>query len=266
MSIVQAVLLGILGGFGIWDSRVFGLWMIERPLILGPLVGIILGDLQTGIIVGASLELVMMGVVGIGSATPPDTVSGSILATAFAITSGLDISAAVALALPIATLGQLVGIVDRTANAFFVSKADKAAERGDFSGVDRALWGGAALFFASYFVLVFAGALLGSAVIGTFVEMIPESVTNGLSVASGMLPALGIAILMQLLFNTKNAAFFFVGWVFTSLIGVNTVGAAVIGTTIAYIIFQYTKNEKTALAAAEGDGGCEMSDDLGGEL
>ena len=31
MSIVQAVLLGILGGFGIWDSRVFGLWMIERP-------------------------------------------------------------------------------------------------------------------------------------------------------------------------------------------------------------------------------------------
>lgn len=122
MSIVQAVLLGILGGFGIWDSRVFGLWMIERPLILGPLVGIILGDLQTGIIVGASLELVMMGVVGIGSATPPDTVSGSILATAFAITSGLDISAAVALALPIATLGQLVGIVDRTANAFFVSK------------------------------------------------------------------------------------------------------------------------------------------------
>lgn len=134
------------------------------------------------------------------------------------------------------------------------------------SGYNRALWGGAALFFASYFVLVFAGALLGSAVIGTFVEMIPESVTNGLSVASGMLPALGIAILMQLLFNTKNAAFFFVGWVLTSLIGVNTVGAAVIGTTIAYIIFQYTKNEKTALAAAEGDGGCEMSDDLGGEL
>ena len=38
------------------------------------------------------------------------------------------------------------------------------------------------------------------------------------------------------------------------------------GTTIAYIIFHYKKMEKTALAAAEGDGGCEMSDDLGGEL
>ena len=92
-------------------SRVFGMCMLDRPLVLGPLVGLILGDLQTGIIIGASLELVMMGVVGIGSATPPDTVSGSILATVFAISAKLDVSAAVALALPIATLGQLVGIL-----------------------------------------------------------------------------------------------------------------------------------------------------------
>lgn len=114
MGIIHAVLLGILGGIGIWDSRVFGMCMLDRPLVLGPLVGLILGDLQTGIIIGASLELVMMGVVGIGSATPPDTVSGSILATVFAISAKLDVSAAVALALPIATLGQLVGILCRT--------------------------------------------------------------------------------------------------------------------------------------------------------
>ena len=135
MNIFQAVLLGLLGGLGIWDSRMFGILMCDRPLVLGPLVGLILGDFTTGIIIGASLELVMMGVVGIGSATPPDTVSGTILATAFAITSGLDVSAAVALALPIATLGQLVGILDRTANAYFVSMADKAAERGDYKGI-----------------------------------------------------------------------------------------------------------------------------------
>ena len=82
--------------------------------------------------------------------------------------------------------------------------------------------------------------------------------------ASGMLPALGIAILMQLLFDKKNVAFFFVGWALSALLGVNTVGAAVIGTTIAYIMFQYGKGRKaeavtTAVSA-------EMSDDLGGEL
>ncbi len=262
MSIFQAILLGLLGGIGIWDSRVMGMFMLDRPLILGPIVGLILGDFQTGIIVGASLELIMMGIVGIGSATPPDTVSGGILATVFAISAKLDISAAVALALPIATLGQLVGILVRTANGYFIHRADKAAEAGDYSGIDRALWGGAFLFFIAYFLLVFAGSLLGSTVIGAFVDMIPASVIGGFKVASGMLPALGIAILMQLLFNKKNAAFFFVGWALTALFGINTVGAAVIGTTIAYVMFQYmgTKKEKAAPTAII------MSDDLGGEL
>lgn len=262
MSVIQAVLLGILGGIGIWDSRVMGMCMLDRPLFLGPVVGLILGDFQTGVVIGASLELVMMGVVGIGSATPPDTVSGSILATAFAISSGLDISAAVALALPIATLGQMVGILVRTLNGYFVHQADKAAERGDYKGIDRALWSGAALFFAGYFLLVFFGALLGSTVIGAFVDMLPQSVIAGFKVASGMLPALGIAILMQLLFDKKNVAFFFVGWALTSLLGVNTVGAAVIGVTIAYIMFQYGRGKKTEPAYAA----VEMSDDLGGEL
>ena len=244
MSIVHALLLGLLGGIGIWDSRIGGMWMLDRPLVLGPIVGLILGDFKTGIIVGGSLELIMMGIVGIGSATPPDTVSGAILATAFAIVSKLDVSAAVALALPIATLGQLVGIFVRTANGYFVHMADKAAENADFSGIDKALWGGAILFFVSYFLLVFLGAFLGSSVIGAFVKMIPQFVTDGLNAASGMLPALGIAILMQLLFDKKNAAFFFIGWAMTALFSVNTVGAAVVGTAIAYTIYQYTISNK----------------------
>lgn len=264
MSVIQAVLLGVLGGIGIWDSRVMGMCMLDRPLFLGPAVGLIMGDFQTGIVVGASLELVMMGIVGIGSATIPDTVSGSILATAFAIGSGLDVSAAVALSLPIATLGQLVGVLVRTANGYFAHQADKAAERGDYKGIDRALWGGAGLFFLAYFLLVFCGALLGSAVIGSFVEKLPQSVISGFSVASGMLPALGIAILMQLLFDKKNVAFFFVGWALSALLGVNTVGAAVIGTTIAYIMFQYGKGRKAEAVTAAVS--AEMSDDLGGEL
>ena len=157
-----------------------------------------------------------------------------------------------ALALPIATLGQLVGVLVRTANGYFAHQADKAAERGDYKGVDRALWGGAGLFFIAYFLLVFFGALLGSTVIGAFVDKLPQSVIHGFSVASGMLPALGIAILMQLLFDKKNVAFFFVGWALSALLGVNTVGAAVIGTTIAYIMFQYGKGRKGELAAEIG--------------
>lgn len=260
MTLIQSLLLGLLAGFAIWDGRVFGIWMLDRPLITGPLVGLILGDVKTGIIMGGSIELVFMGIAGIGAATPPDVVSGGILATAFAITSGLDTSAAIALALPIATLGQSVGILDRTVNGVFVHWADKAAEEGDYRGISKALWAGAGLFFISSFLVVFTGYLLGSAVIGNFVAWLPAKVLDGLNVASGMLPALGVAILMQLLLNKKNAAYLFIGWALTALLGVNTVGAAVIGATIAYILYQSTIS-KTKIVETNSE-----SDDLGGEL
>ena len=114
--IIESLLLGILAGFAMWDGRVFGQQMLERPLVTGPIVGLILGDVQTGIIVGASIELVMMGIAGIGATTPPDVVAGGILGTAFAIMSGLSVEAAIALAFPIAMLAQSLGILDRTVN------------------------------------------------------------------------------------------------------------------------------------------------------
>lgn len=263
--VVQALLLGILAGFAMWDGRVAGQTMFERPLVTGPIVGLILGDLQTGIIMGASVELVMMGIAGIGASTPPDVVSGGILSTAFAILSGLDTGTAVALALPVATLGQLLGIFDRTVNLAFARIADKGAEEGDPSKVTFALWGGAAVFWITSFLVVFLGVLLGSAVIEDFVNWLPDFILHGFEVASGMLPALGIAILMNLIFDKTNAAYFFVGFALTALLGMTTTGVAIVGAVIAYVIYQTTKRHQAELASVTVAPTHE-SDDLDGEL
>mgnify|MGYP000998819023 FL=1 len=55
--LIKALLLGILAGFAIWDGRVFGQHMLDRPIVTGPIVGLILGDIHTGIVMEASLEL-----------------------------------------------------------------------------------------------------------------------------------------------------------------------------------------------------------------
>ena len=264
--VVQALLLGILAGFAMWDGRVAGQTMIERPLVTGPLVGLILGDIQTGIVMGASVELVLMGVVGIGAATPPDVVSGGILSTAFAILSGLDTGTAVALALPIATLGQLLGIFDRTVNLAFARIADKGAEEGDPKKVTLALWGGAAVFWLTSFIVVFLGVLLGSAVIEDFVNWLPDFILHGFEVASGLLPALGIAILMNLIFDKTNAAYLFVGFVLTALLGVSTTGVAIVGGVIAYVIYQTTVRRKSEAVSMPAAAPTYESDDLDGEL
>ncbi|WP_208921314.1 PTS sugar transporter subunit IIC, partial [Enterococcus cecorum] len=52
--LVKAILVGIIGVFAMLDSRLLGRLNFERPLIVSCLVGIALGDLQKGLMVGAT--------------------------------------------------------------------------------------------------------------------------------------------------------------------------------------------------------------------
>ena len=70
------------------SEDLLGTTLLSRPLVLGPLVGLVLGDMHQGIIIGASLELIFMGNIKVGAAIPPDVVTGGVLGTAFAIMSG----------------------------------------------------------------------------------------------------------------------------------------------------------------------------------
>ena len=45
-----------------------GQCMIERPLVVGLVAGMLMGDVKTGVIIGASLEAIFMGAVNIGGA------------------------------------------------------------------------------------------------------------------------------------------------------------------------------------------------------
>ncbi|NWN95267.1 MAG: PTS sugar transporter subunit IIC, partial [Bacillus sp. (in: Bacteria)] len=108
--LIDALRLGIVAGIGILDGRIFGVMMLERPLAAGLLVGLVLGDVKSGIMIGAQLELIWMGIAGIGASTPPDVVTGGVLGTAFAILSGHGVAVALALAVPIAVLAQSLGV------------------------------------------------------------------------------------------------------------------------------------------------------------
>lgn len=97
---IQGFLVALVAALVYMESRIGGQHMLDRPIIIGPLVGVILGDPVTGLIVGGSLELVWWGLVGIGTSTPPDVVVGSALATALAIKTGATYETTLALAIP----------------------------------------------------------------------------------------------------------------------------------------------------------------------
>ena len=69
-------------------AELVGFTMLNRPIVIGPLVGLFLGDLHTGVIIGASLEAVFMGVVNIGGASAAEPGIATAVGTAFAIMLG----------------------------------------------------------------------------------------------------------------------------------------------------------------------------------
>lgn len=61
MNIVSALLLSLFVALLITENYGYGYWMISRPIFAGPLIGLIMGDVKTGLAVGASVELMFMG-------------------------------------------------------------------------------------------------------------------------------------------------------------------------------------------------------------
>ena len=64
--LTQAILIGLIAAFGKFDCQLGTLYAF-RPIVLCPLVGLVLGDLQSGLAIGASLELLFMGSISIGA-------------------------------------------------------------------------------------------------------------------------------------------------------------------------------------------------------
>ena len=86
-NFVTALLVGLWVTWAIIDEQTLQL-QTTRPIITGPVVGLICGDLQTGLIVGATVELMFLATIFVGTAVPPDPTLSSAIATALAIYSG----------------------------------------------------------------------------------------------------------------------------------------------------------------------------------
>ena len=81
INLIQAVLLGIFAclssmpGLG---GTTIGNYTLGRPLVAGLVVGIILGDIKSGIIVGAAIQVIYIALV-----TPGGTVSADVRAISY---------------------------------------------------------------------------------------------------------------------------------------------------------------------------------------
>ncbi|MDT2600271.1 PTS sugar transporter subunit IIC [Enterococcus hulanensis] len=203
------------------------------PLFAAVFTGMVMGDLKTGLMIGATLQLMTLGVATYGGATVPDFLSGAIMGTAYAILSGKGVEYGIGIAVPIGLLLTQLDILGRMANTFVQHRADRFAEEGNYRGVDLCNVLGILPWTLSRVIPVFIGLYFGEQVVKVINEMIPAWIMTGLKASGAILPAMGIAILMRYLPIKKYWPYFLVGFVmlafgaeFFSVLGVALVGLA----------------------------------------
>lgn len=216
---------------------------IHRPLITGPVVGLILGDLHTGLIAGAAMELAWLGLVPNAGAQPPDVNIGAIAGTAFAIKLGISPDASLGLAIPFAMAMQSLIILLFTAFAPIMQKCDRYALAGDTAGIDRMLYFGLASRAILYAVVAFAAVYYGSQAANFIVTYLPGKIIDGMAIAGKMMPAVGFAMLLRTMFNIKLLPHFFIGFVLTTYFKLPIIAIAIAFLCVA--ILDYFQSAKS---------------------
>lgn len=222
-----------------------------RPIVVCPLLGLILGDLQTGLALGASIEALFMGSVSIGAYIPPDATSAGVLCTAYVILLGLDTEVAVGLAMPIGTLILALGNLFQPITNWLLSFVPKFAAEGNGAKL-TGLHFFIALYVAPvYFAVIFAAVYLGSDAVAWITNTVPDFVLSGFSAAANILPVMGFAMLLRLIYRKELLPFLFLGFLMTSYMGVPVLGVSLIAIIIAVLTLGIFDN-KPAAAQIEG--------------
>ena len=262
MNIVEIVLLAIVTFFFAIDQ--FSLTeIVYRPIIACPIIGAILGDVNTGLVVGGTYELMMVGNMPVGGAQPPNAVLGSVVAMIFAVKAKMDINAALGACMIFATFGQYVVTLTFTIMSGLMAKADKAANEANPKGITAVCNTSMAILgtlFAVIAILAYVGGTAASGALQSSSEN-ASWFMGGLSAAGGMMRFVGFAVLLKIMLSNDLWGWLLAGFACALLFGNVEATAsaclilvAFIGVAIALLDFKITSIETKAAQGGVSDG------------
>jgi sorbose PTS system EIIC component len=264
LTILQIILVTIWSAIAGMGSVLDEL-QTHRPLITCTVIGLILGDVTTGIILGGTLELIMLGWMNIGAAQSPDSALASVIAAILVIVGQEDIQAGIAIALPVAAAGQVLTVIARTITVFFQHAADKAAEEANFRRIEILHF--SALIIQALRVAIptlLVAAFVSPSAVNSMLNSIPDVITGGLAVAGGIIVVVGYAMVMNMMNVKYLMPFFFLGFVLAGYLEFSLVSFGIIGLIFAILYVQLNPKFQNNQQAATNTG--YSSSDLDDEL
>jgi len=198
-TIQVALVAGLLG----LDRLAFGQFMFSQPIVAAPLIGALLGDVHTGLMIGVVLELYWLRCMPVGGHVPKDATLSAVLTTGLTL---LPVQSAEAvdpawiawvflwvgvLLVPVGRLEQWL----RRKNAWLIRGALSSASLD--RGIARSVGMGILVFFIYYFGITCAAFGLSWPFLIRGYSVLSYEVLQGLGLFFYLLPAMGMASLLS---------------------------------------------------------------------
>lgn len=253
LTMLQIVLIGLWTGI-CWTGMLLGTYTF-RSIILATGVGVILGDIQTGLAVGAISELAFMGFgVGAGGTVPPSPLGPGIVGALIAITTKTSPVVAFTLSIPFAIAFQFLQTALYVVMSGIAEAAKRAIQEGKFAKFR--------LYSNSTFILFFVcGTILGmlcagaSSTVKVLVDALPPLIIHSLKLAGNLLPAIGFATILSVMTKKELMPYMIIGYVAIAYLELPIMAVAFIGLVAAmFYFFKKDTNVKKEDAGEFEDG------------
>lgn len=246
--LVQSLVLTLVTWLMFFDKYCTQLFTY-RPVVIGPIVGLIMGNFEIGLQVGCIVELMFLGQVFVGTALPPEETFSTIIATAFACIAN-STEVALATALPLAVIAQMGMYFRNMVLCVWTGhRLEAAVERHDLKGITMNCLVLPNVFNLVLFALpVFLAVYFGADLVQGIINVIPQSIITGLAVGGNMIGAVGLSLLMKSINFSKMWYFFLIGFFFASYLGIGNIGITMLAVICVAAAF-YADRDREEQAA-----------------
>ena len=241
------------------ESFLLGTAMWKRPIVAGTLVGLVLGDVATGAIVGTQLEILYLGVVNVGGVQSTDTCFSAVFGAAIAILFDYTWEQALVIAIPVGYIGLVINQAMLFVCALFIPLLDRLIEEDKGSLFSKVYIAIGAVVKLMPAIAIFAGLYLGADALSALIANLPPVFQTAMNAVGGMLPAVGMGILLNYLWDAKLVIYLILGFAVAAFLKVSTVFMVIVAVFLAYV--DYTRNASAAKIAPSKDGSVTNQDE-----
>ncbi len=186
-------------------DRVFIQAMVSRPIVAGPLVGLILNDPYTGLVAGAFIELFWIDQLPIGGHLPPNDTIVSVLVAASAIEASRMLGAmprgliamAVLIAVPMGLAARPMEHWFARVNGTLAKKAVEDACRGDARSISRGHWSAVLRYGLTAWAAILVALPAGIFLLSWGYPRLSPAIKRGLDLVYTILPLIGAAVALN---------------------------------------------------------------------